>query len=59
MYASSSPRNTQHSQKTGIHAPGGIWMHSLNRRGAVGRPATGTGKVWHLRIENENEYFSP
>ena len=34
---------TQHSQKTDIHAPGGIWTHILSRRGAVVRPATGTG----------------
>jgi hypothetical protein len=54
MCASNSSRNTQHSKKTGIHAPGGIRMHNLNRRGSVGRPATGTGKVSYLRIENEN-----
>ena len=33
--ASSILRNTQHSQKTDIHAPGGIRTHNLSRRGAV------------------------
>jgi len=50
--SSSSLRNAHHSQRTDIHATGGI-------RGAVDRPATGTGEVSHLLIENENEYFSP
>jgi len=44
--------NTQHSQKTDIHAPGGIRTHSLSRQGAVVCPATGTGEVSHLCIEN-------
>jgi hypothetical protein len=42
------------SQKTDVHAPGGIRTHNLSRRGAVVRPVTGTGEVSHLRIENEN-----
>ena len=46
--------NTQHSQKTDVHAPGGIRTHNLSRQGAVVRPATGTGKLLHLRIKNEN-----
>ena len=29
------PDNTQHSQQTNIHAPGGIQTHNLNRRAAV------------------------
>ena len=33
--ASSSLWKTQHSQKTDIHAPGGIRTHNLSRRGAV------------------------
>jgi hypothetical protein len=33
--ASSILRNTQHSQKTDIHAPSGIRTHNLCRRGAV------------------------
>ena len=35
MHASSILRNTQHSQKTDIHAPGGIQTHNLSRQGAV------------------------
>jgi len=53
-YVLCSRGNTQHSQKTGIHAPGGIRTHNRSRRGAVVRPATGTGEVSHLRIENKN-----
>jgi len=29
------PDNTQHSQQTNIHAPGGIWTHNLRRRAAA------------------------
>ena len=29
------PVNTQHSQQTNIHAPGGIWTHSLSRQAAI------------------------
>jgi hypothetical protein len=29
------PGNTQHSQQTDIHAPGGIWTNSLSRRAAT------------------------
>jgi len=29
------PDNTQHSQQTGIHAPGGIRTHDLSRRAAL------------------------
>ena len=29
------PDNTQHSQQTNIHAPGGIRTHSLSRRAAA------------------------
>ena len=45
---------TQQSQKTDIHAPGGIQTHSLSRQGAIDCPATGTGAVSQLHIENEN-----
>jgi len=54
-----SQGNTQHSQKTDIQAPGGIRTHILSSHGAVVCPATGTIEVSHLRIENENGYFSP
>jgi len=54
MRAISSLQNTQQSQKTDIHTPGGIRTHNLSRRGAVDRPATGTSKVSRLCIENEN-----
>jgi len=37
------PDNTQHSQHTNIHAPGVIRTHSLSRRAALDRAATGTG----------------
>ena len=40
MCANSRLWNTQHSQKTDIHAPGGIRTHNLSRQGAVDRPAT-------------------
>jgi hypothetical protein len=43
---------THHTQKTDIHAPGGIRTHNLSRRGAVVRLATGTSEVSHLCIEN-------
>jgi len=49
-----SQGNTQHSQKTDIHAASGIRTHNRSRRGVAVRPATGTGEVSHLRIENEN-----
>jgi len=40
------PDNTQHSQQTNIHAPGGILTHNLSRRKAVDlrlRPARPLG----------------
>jgi len=42
------PDNTQHSQQTNIHAPGGIRTNNLSRRAAANlhaldRAATGTG----------------
>jgi len=46
--SSSSLRNTHHSQRTDIHDTGRIRTHSLSRRGAVERPATGTGEVSRL-----------
>jgi len=45
---------THHSQRTDIHATGGIRTHNLSRRRVVNRPATGTGEVSHLLIESEN-----
>ena len=39
------PDNTQHSQKTTIHAPGGIQTHNLSGRAALDRAATGTGII--------------
>ena len=57
--SSSSLRNTYYSQRTDIHATGGIRPHNLSRQVAIDHPATGTGEVSHLLIENENEYFSP
>jgi hypothetical protein len=41
--------NTQHTQQTNIHAPGGILTHDRSRRAAVELPleraATGTGRL--------------
>ena len=51
--SSSSLPNTHHSQRTDIHATGGIRTHSLSRRRVVDRLATGTGEISHLLIENE------
>ena len=51
--SSSSLRNTYHSQRTDIRATGGIRTHNLSRRGAVDHPATATGEISHLLIENE------
>ena len=51
--SSISLRNTHHSQRTDIHATGGIRTHNLSRRGAVDRLATATGEISHLLIENE------
>jgi len=51
--SSCSLRNTHHSQRTDIHATGGIRTHNLRRRWAVDRPAIGTGEISHLLIENE------
>ena len=51
--SSSSLQNTYHSQRTDIHATGGIRTHNLSRRGTVDCPATGTGEISHLLIENE------
>ena len=47
------PDNTQHSQQTDIHAPGGIRTHILSRRAAVDLSlldwaATGTGTCSHI-----------
>jgi len=35
------PENTQHSQETDFHAPGGIRTHNPRRRAAADRAATG------------------
>jgi len=56
LYVAEATHNTQ---KTDIHAPGRIQTHNFIWRGAVVCPATGTGEVSHLPIENENQYFSP
>ena len=37
------PDNTQHSQQTDIHGPGGIRTHNPSRRAAADRAAAGTG----------------
>jgi len=50
------PDNTQHSQQTNIHAPGGIQTRDLSRRAAedhaLDRVATGisvfNGSVWYF-----------
>jgi len=55
--SSSRLPNTHHSQRTDIHATGGIGTHSLSRRRVVDRLATGTGEISHLLIENEKLLF--
>jgi hypothetical protein len=46
------PDNTQHSQQTNIHAPGGIRNHDRSMRAAVDRAATGTGSTMVIRNFN-------
>ena len=41
--------NTQHSQRTTIHAPGGIRTRNSSRRSALDHSATGTG-IWRVII---------
>jgi len=52
------PDNTQHSQKTDFHGPGGIRTHNLSRRAAADlclRPSgTGTGQYLVLCITIQN-----
>ena len=49
------PDNTQHSQQTNIHVPGGIRTYNLSRRAAEGlhldRAATGTGCEYGYNIK--------
>jgi hypothetical protein len=46
------PDNTQHSQQTNIHAPGGIQIHDLSRQAvALDRAATGTGIYQMYRLK--------
>jgi len=42
------PDNTQHSQETGIHAPGGIRNHNPSKRAA-------TGIVGHYELKFKNK----
>jgi len=44
--------HTTHKGQTSMPSVG--LEPSLSKRGAVDRPATGTGEVSHLLIENEN-----
>jgi len=46
----SLPDNTQHSQQTDIHVPGGIRTHSLSRRAVVDlslRPGSHWDQLWY------------
>ena len=43
------PDNTQHSQQTDIHDPGGIRTHNLSRRAAADRRLRPPGN-WDQRI---------
>jgi len=44
------PDNTQHSQQSDINVPGGIRTQNLNRRAALDRAATGTGKYFTINL---------
>ena len=51
------PDNTQHSQQTDIHAPGGIRTHNPSKRAAADlrlRPRGHWGRHFSLSIEGEN-----
>jgi len=56
------PDNTQHSQETNIHAPGGIRTHNRSKRAAktyaLDRAATGTGSLG-LQGLNKNAQSLP
>ena len=45
------PDNTQHSQQTNIHAPGGIRTHDRSRRAAVGLRLRPHG-YWDRRLDD-------
>jgi hypothetical protein len=45
------PDNTQHTQNTNIHAPGGIQTHDRSRRAALDRAATGTCDIVHYVLQ--------
>jgi hypothetical protein len=45
------PDNTQHSQETDIHAPGGIRNYNPSKRAALGRAATGIGSLNTYHIQ--------
>ena len=53
--------NTEYSQETDIHAPGGIRIHNLSRWAAqthtLGSPATGTGRANILLRTYWNEFL--
>jgi len=53
------PDNTQHSQQTDIHAPGGIRTHNLNRRAAADLRLRPRGHWDRLFFYNANPKFPP
>jgi len=48
------PKNTQQSQVTDIHAPGGFRIHPAIERAALGRAATGIGS-WNSSVQNSGD----
>ena len=54
------PDNTQHSQQTNIHAPGGIRTHDLSRRAAADlrlRPRGHWDRHLRVNIRNNNTIY--
>ena len=51
------PDNTQHSQQTNIHAPGGIQTHDLSRRAATDLCLRPCGH-WDRRLEFRTKNFN-
>ena len=51
------PNNTQHSQQTNIHAPGGIRTHDRSRRAAVDLRLRPRGH-WDRHVEPYHQFFN-
>jgi hypothetical protein len=53
------PDNTQHSQQTNIHAPGGIRIHKLSRRAAADPRLRPSGHSNRLTVTVHRKYYKP